>query len=50
MLKNGFVHAAVTAASIATFLAAEGDKKNIQHSSRQNKKRQIKFRKRSRET
>jgi membrane-anchored glycerophosphoryl diester phosphodiesterase (GDPDase) len=39
MLKNGFVHAAVTAATIATFLAAEADKKNIQqHSSRQNKK------------
>lgn len=50
MVKNGFVHAAVTAASIATFLAAEADTTNIQHSSRQNKKRQIKFRKRSRET
>ncbi len=44
MLKNGFVHAAVTAATIANFLAAEADKKNIQqHSSRQNKKRQKKL-------
>jgi hypothetical protein len=40
MLKNGFVNAAVTAATIATFLAAEADKTNKHHSGGQNKKQQ----------
>lgn len=40
MLKNGFVDAAVTAATIATFLATEADKKNTHRSIRKNKKQQ----------